>query len=129
MEDKHAQMHFIMIKTRGVYNQALMLRHSFGRFVSKHVCHTFMNKGPRSHYVFNTHKQSHFALFSQSYDCFFSMLTFQLSVQLAHQWKMAIFKRKGGGLDPYNSGRKALSLGRFPHKVETRGQRRKAVVI
>ena len=75
MEDKH-QMHFIMIKTRGVYNQALMLRLSFGRTVSKRVCHTLMKKGPRSHYVLNTQKQSHSALFSQSYDCFFSMLNF-----------------------------------------------------
>ena len=65
-----------MIKTRGVYNQALMLRLSFGRSVSKHVCNTLMNKGPRPHYVLNTHKQSHSALFSQSYGCFFSMLTF-----------------------------------------------------
>ena len=65
-----------MIKTRGVYNQALMLRLSFGRSVSKHVFHTLMKKGPRSHYVLNTHKKSHSALFSQSYDCFFSMLTF-----------------------------------------------------
>ena len=65
-----------MIKTRGVYNQALMLRLSFGRSVSKHVCHIIMNKVPRSHYILNTHKQSHSALFSRSYDCFLSMLTF-----------------------------------------------------
>ena len=43
MEDKH-QMHYIMIKTRGFYNQALMLRLSFNRSVSKHVCHTLMNQ-------------------------------------------------------------------------------------
>ena len=75
MEDKH-QIHFIMIKKRGVYNQALMLRLSFDRYVSKHVCHTLMKNGPRSNYVLNTHKQSHSALFSRSYDCFLSMLTF-----------------------------------------------------
>ena len=69
-------MHFIMIKTRGVYNQALMLRLSFGRSVSKKFCHTLMKKGPRSHYVLNTHKQSHSALFFRSYDFFLSMLTF-----------------------------------------------------
>ena len=51
-------MHFIMIKTRGVYNQALMLRLSFDRCVSKHVCHTLMNKGPGSHYVPN-HTNNH----------------------------------------------------------------------
>ena len=45
---------------------------------------------------------------------------------------MAIFiegKEKVGTWDPYYGGREALSFGRFPQKVETRGQRRKVVVI
>ena len=40
-----------------------------------------------------------------------------------------IYRGRGGGWDPYYGGREGLSHGRFPQKVETRGQRRKVVVI
>ena len=81
MEDKH-QMHFIMIKTRVFYNKALMLRLSFGRSVSKHICNTLIHKGLRSHYVPITQKQSHSALFSWSYNCF----SFLSSLKLQGWW-------------------------------------------
>ena len=119
MEDKH-QLHFIMIKTRGVYNQSLMLRLSFGRFVSKHVCNTLTHKGPRSHYVPNTQKQSHSALFSWSYNCFSFLSSLTKAVELK---EVSLYNNGGGGYGPSNDGKECLSFGVVPISWEQEAQR------
>ena len=52
-----------MIKKMGVYKQALMLRLSFGRFVSKHVATPSYTKF-QDLTMFLTHKNNHTLLYS-----------------------------------------------------------------
>ena len=48
-----------------------------------------------------------------------------IPIQLAaSMWDRCIYRRRGGGWDPSNGRREALSFGRLPQKEETRSQRK-----
>lgn len=102
-----------MIKTKGVYNQALMLRLSFGMSVSKHICNTLIHKGLISHYVLKTLKQSHTTLFSRSYHCFSSLANSNFLTKAAKVKEVSLYNNRGGGYGPSNDWKRAYPLYQF----------------
>lgn len=78
--------------------------------ISKHVCNTLTHKGPRSHYVPNTQKQSHSALFSRSYNFFSFLSSLTKVVELK---EVSSYNNGGGGNGPSNNGKRAYPLEQF----------------
>ena len=121
----------ICINRRKSYNRSLDVATSFNGVQSKRVSKDRRGIGTRRGHkpklsldkglflLYLTNKMFINFLQPFRYDC-------SASVSMGDSF---IYRGRGGGWDPYNGGREALSFGSFPQKVETRGQRRVVVVI